>query len=88
MQTEAFLPGLFAGRPNHSFCARCDDARRGRNLEIYLMDESGGNIRKLTDNLRSEHYVNWSPDGKFLIHVSRRLSVAEGLPGCRRSRRD
>lgn len=50
-------------------------------LEIYLMDGSGGNIRKITQDLQTDRHVSWSPDGRFLIHNSRKITPAEAFAG-------
>ncbi|HPB68869.1 MAG TPA: hypothetical protein PKU74_08200, partial [Candidatus Omnitrophota bacterium] len=50
------------------------------NLEVYVMDTEGENIRRVTRNLGSERHVAWSPDGKYLIYASSKMtSAAERL---------
>jgi Tol biopolymer transport system component len=47
--------------------------------EIYLMDEEGTNVLRLTENASGEAFANLSPDGKRIIFDSNRLR-AEGEP--------
>lgn len=46
-----------------------DEGKRGKAMDIFLIDEDGGNVRRLTD----DGGVNWSPypapDGKHLVFV-------------------
>ena len=40
------------------------------NSEIYLMDPNGKQIRRLTEQLRSDFEPTWSPDGRQITFVS------------------
>ena len=40
--------------------------------KIYVMDNDGGNQRRLTNDLVNEWYPSWSPDGKRIAFVSER----------------
>ena len=47
-------------------------SNRAGNYEVYLMDEDGANVRRLTDNLASDAHPSWSPDGTRLAFTSDR----------------
>jgi len=40
------------------------------NYNLYLMDASGGNVRRLTDLPGAEWGATWSPDGKSLLFTA------------------
>ena len=42
------------------------------NMEIYVMDEDGGNIKNITNNPAMDAEASWSPDGKNMVFVSDR----------------
>jgi LysM repeat protein len=44
--------------------------RGGANWEIWVMDASGTNPRRLTDNGNNDGLPTWSPDGKSIAYVS------------------
>ncbi len=45
---------------------------RDGNIEIYVMDNHGGNQRNLTNNPDRDRSPSWSPDGKRIVFVSDR----------------
>jgi WD40 repeat protein len=47
-------------------------SNRDGNYELYVMDEDGANVRRLTNNLASDGHPSWSPDGTRLAFVSDR----------------
>src|SRR6185436_7163528 len=44
--------------------------------QIYLMNENGSNIRRLTENKFADNFPSLSPDGKKIIFESNRLRAA------------
>lgn len=47
-------------------------SNREGNYEIYLMDEDGANVRRLTNTLAPDNHPSFSPDGTRLAFVSSR----------------
>lgn len=43
-------------------------SERSGNLEIYLIDTSGNNLTRLTNNGAHDYYPSWSPDGRYLVY--------------------
>ena len=39
------------------------------NYDIYLMDDDGGNLQRLTHTQLSEENPRWSPDGKQIVFI-------------------
>ena len=53
---------------------------RDGNYEIYVMDDDGGNLQRLTNHPDSDFHPSWSPDGKQITFMSRRDGhVIDGL---------
>lgn len=60
------------------------------NVDLYLIDADGANVRRLTSNAGVDRYATWSPDRQYWIYtaskprtVSERLilmKVSEGVP--------
>ena len=44
--------------------------RDGHSWEIYVMDDDGGNPRRLTNSPEEEFDPSWSPDGKRIVFWS------------------
>ncbi|MYB93947.1 DUF5050 domain-containing protein [Candidatus Poribacteria bacterium] len=45
---------------------------RSGNLEIYIIDTEGNNLRNLTNHPASDHSATWSPSGRAFAYVSHR----------------
>ena len=52
-------------------------SKRDGNWEIYVMDDDGGNLQRLTNHPDSDYSPSWSPDGKQIAFASRRDGNAE-----------
>ena len=68
------LAGLITARHTEArqggqivFQSRVDD-----NTDIYVMDEDGSNVRRLTDAPEGDRSPKWSPGGKRIVFVSDR----------------
>ena len=44
----------------------------GGDRDVFVMDLSGKNVRRVTDNPERDDYPSWHPDGKRLVIVSER----------------
>ncbi|MEP2987733.1 MAG: hypothetical protein ABJN65_16830 [Parasphingorhabdus sp.] len=49
---------------------------RDGNYEIYVMDQDGGNPKRLTNNLATDRQPRWSPDGSRIVFQSDRDSLS------------
>ena len=49
-----------------------DIADPGNNLDIFVMDEDGSNVRRLTEDLAVDAEADWSPDGTQIAFASDR----------------
>ena len=47
-------------------------SERDGNSEIYVMDDDGENLQRLTNHPDSDYSPSWSPDGKQITFMSRR----------------
>ena len=45
---------------------------RDGNLEIYVIDADGSNLRRITDHPDRDDFPVWHPDGKRLLIVAER----------------
>ena len=45
---------------------------QGDNVDVYVVDSSGSNLRNLTDRLGTDRFGDWSPDGRSLLFTSDR----------------
>ena len=63
------LTTLIAGVGAQAKIAFVSD-RDGHSKEIYVMDDDGGNPRRLTNSPEDEWGPSWSPDGKRIVYSS------------------
>ena len=47
------------------------------NIDIYVMDEGGGNVQRLTEHPERDARASWSPDGNSIAFVSQREGAVE-----------
>ncbi|HAF62688.1 MAG TPA: hypothetical protein DCK95_10235 [Anaerolineaceae bacterium] len=59
-------------------CTIAFDSDRDGNLEIYVMDADGNNLRNLTNNSGDDWNAAWSPDGSQIAFVSNRENEQGG----------
>lgn len=56
--------------PDGKKIAFMSSGRGGSNWEIWVMDVTGANPKRLTDNGNNDGLPTWSPDGKSIAYVS------------------
>lgn len=61
--------------PNGQSIAFEADADGDGNLEIFVMDADGGNVRRLTDSPGRDFWPDWFPDGRQIAFTSDRTGV-------------
>ena len=50
---------------------------RDGNAELYVIDATGSNQRRITETDADEYHISWSPNGKLILFVSERDGNAE-----------
>ena len=64
-----------AASPDGSKIAFMSYNRSGNNWEIWVMNTSGGNLQRLTEDGSADGLPAWSPDGQSIAFVSNRGGV-------------
>lgn len=52
-------------------------SKRDGNFEVYLMNSDSTNLKRITDNPKTDYGQNWSPDGKYILFYSDRTGNEE-----------
>jgi len=77
----AFLAGItqaLAWSPDGKYLAFAGQMD-GLSSELYLYDMTTKDIQRLSNDDEELQWVNWSPDGKWILHGSRRSSIDEWI---------
>lgn len=67
MDGDPMVITRYAYRPMNGYPDRFVDNRR---QHLFVVDLATRNVRQLTDGVRSEHSIDWSPDGTQLAFLS------------------
>ena len=70
LSSNLFTMDLSAQVPNKQYISF--SSLRSGNLEIYIIDTEGNNLRNLTNHPASDHSATWSPSGHSFAYVSHR----------------
>lgn len=52
-------------------------SKRDGNFEVYVMNDDSTLVMRLTNNLKTDYALNWSPDGNFILFYSDRSGNEE-----------
>ena len=70
LSSNLFAMDLNAQAPGKQYLSF--SSLRSGNLEIYIIDTDGNNLRNLTNHPASDHSATWSPSGRSFAYVSHR----------------
>ena len=77
----AFLAGVtqaLAWSPDGRYLAFAGQME-GLSSDLYLYDMTTKDIQRLSNDKEELQWVNWSPDGKWILHGSRQSSIDEWI---------
>lgn len=67
MEAEPIVITRYQFRPEHGYPNRFVDNRR---MHLFVADVATGQVRQITEGLKDEHAIDWSPDSKQLVYLS------------------
>lgn len=56
--------------PNGRAILFARDSRKGRQVDLFVMDRGGTHVRRVTDSAEDELVYGWSPDGRKVVFVT------------------
>ena len=75
LSSNLFVMNLSAQVPGEQYISF--SSNRTGNLDIYVIDTNGKNLRRLTHDPVAAHSATWAPSGRAFTYVSHRDGNAE-----------